>query len=65
MKNPGFIIFLEKKTKMRFILRSLKGKNHEFLNVSLVIYKINSGNKYDLILNDDNYMSSPWGLFSK
>jgi|LauGreDrversion4_2_1035121.scaffolds.fasta_scaffold1810501_1 hypothetical protein len=65
MKNPGFLFFIDKKTKLRFILRSVKGKNQDFLNVSLVLYKINSSNKYDLIMNDDNYMSSPWGFFSK
>lgn len=65
MKNPGFVVYLEKKTKMRFILRCPKGKNQESINNCLCVYKIISGYKFELNLHDENYMSSPWGYYSK
>lgn len=65
MKNPGFIIYVEKKTKVKFILRCARIKNQEQFNLCLCLYKIHSDNNFSLVLQDENYMSSPWGYFSK
>ena len=65
MKNPGFLIFVNKITKVRFIIKSLTKKNQELFNLSLCLYKINSPNNFSILMNDENYMSSPWGYYSK
>jgi hypothetical protein len=64
-KQAGFSFNLETKTNIRFNLRCLKTKYNENSNVSICLYKIISETQVEIIIDDDIYMSSPWGLFSK
>lgn len=67
MKNPGYIVKVREKSKVRCQLVPIDPviEGHEIPSVSICVFEILDDLKFRIIIEDDHYAGKAWGFFTE